>query len=318
MAYGLVTVFGGTGFLGRSIVERLGAAGARVRVAVRHTTEGVLPRVLPQGGDVDVVYADVRDGTSVARAVRDSDAVVNAVGLYVEQGEATFQAVHVDGAQVVARAAREAGIPRLVHISGIGADVNSESSYVRSRALGELAVREACPEATILRPSVLFGRGDALFRSLAAITRMSPVFPLFGDGSTRLQPVFVGDVAEAAVTAVGSPSGNGEVYELGGPRVYRYKELVELVLVHLKRRRILVPVPFFVWAIQASLLGILPNPPLTRDQVTLMRRDNVVSDTALTFADLGITPRQLEAELPFIISHVGGDTGLGDFDTDTR
>lgn len=298
MAYGLVTVFGGTGFLGRRIVERLGAAGARVRVAVRHTTEGVPP----QGGDVEVVYADVRDGTTVAQAVRDSDAVVNAVGLYVEQGEATFQAVHVDGAQEVARAAREAGIPRLVHLSGIGADVNSESSYVRSRALGELAVREAFTEATILRPSVLFGRGDALFRSLAAITRISPVFPLFGDGSTRLQPVFVGDVAEAVVKAVGSPSASGKVYELGGPRVYRYKELVELVLVHLKRRRVLVPVPFFVWEIQATLLGILPNPPLTRDQVILMRRDNVVSDTALTFADLSITPRPVEAELPSIMA----------------
>jgi len=298
MAYGLVTVFGGTGFLGRRIVERLGAAGARVRVAVRHTGEGVPP----QGGDVEVVYADVRDGTTVAQAVRDSDAVVNAVGLYVEQGEATFQAVHVDGAQEVARAAREAGIPRLVHLSGIGADVNSESSYVRSRALGELAVREACTEATILRPSVLFGRGDALFRSLAAITRISPVFPLFGDGSTRLQPVFVGDVAEAVVKAVGSPSASGKVYELGGPRVYRYKELVELVLVHLKRRRALVPVPFFVWEIQATLLGILPNPPLTRDQVMLVKRDNVVSDTALTFADLSITPRPVEAELRSIMA----------------
>ena len=300
MAYGLVTVFGGTGFLGRRIVERLAAAGARVRVAVRHTREGVPP----QGGDVEVVYADVRDGTTVARAVRNSDAVVNAVGLYVEQGEATFQAVHVDGAQEVARAAREAGIPRLVHISGIGADVNSESSYVRSRGLGERAVREACTEATILRPSVLFGRGDALFRSLAAITRISPVFPLFGNGSTRLQPVFVGDVAEAVVKALGIPSsGSGKVYELGGPRVYRYKELVELVLVHLKRRRVLVPVPFFVWEIQATLLGILPNPPLTRDQVILMRRDNVVSDTALTFADLSITPRRVEAELPSIVAY---------------
>ncbi len=294
MAYGSVTVFGGTGFLGHRIVERLAAAGARVRVAVRHTTEGIPP----QGGDIEAVYADVREGTTVAQAVRGSDLVVNAVGLYVEHGGATFQAVHVDGAQEVARAAREAGIPRLVHISGIGADVNSESSYVRSRALGELAVREACMQAIILRPSVLVGRGDALSRSLAAITRISPVFPLFGDGSTRLQPVLVDDVAEAVVKAVDSPSGSGKVYELGGPRVYRYKELVELVLVHLKRRRVLVPVPFFVWQIQATLLGILPNPPLTRDQVILMRRDNVVSDTALTFADLGITPRGVEAELP--------------------
>jgi uncharacterized protein YbjT (DUF2867 family) len=300
MAYGLVTVFGGTGFLGRRIVERLGAAGARVRMAVRHTMMAGVPS--QGGGDVEVVYADVRDATTVARAVRDADAVVNAVGLYVEHGEATFQAVHVDGAQEVARAAREAGIPRLVHISGIGADVNSESSYVRSRALGERAVREACTEATILRPSVLFGRGDALFRYLAAITRISPVFPLFGNGSTRLQPVFIGDVAEAVVKALGAPSASGKVYELGGPRVYRYKELVELVLVHLKRRRVLVPVPFFVWKIQATLLGILPNPPLTRDQVILMRSDNVVSDTALTFADLGITPRSVEAELPSIMA----------------
>ena len=298
MPYGLVTVFGGTGFLGRCIVEHLHTAGARVRVAVRHTTEGVPPL----GGDIEVVYADVRDGTTVAQAVRNSDAVVNAVGLYVERGAATFQAVHVDGAQEVARAAREAGIGCLVHISGIGADVNSESSYVRSRALGERAVREACPGATILRPSVLFGRGDALFRSLAAITRISPVFPLFGDGSTRLQPVFVGDVAEAAVKAIGPPSTRGKVYELGGPRVYRYRELVELALAHLKRKSVLVPVPFFLWEIQATLLGLLPNPPLTRDQVTLMRRDNIVSDTALTFADLGVTPRSVEAELPSILA----------------
>jgi uncharacterized protein YbjT (DUF2867 family) len=297
MGDGQVTVFGGTGFLGRQIVASLAAADTRVRVAVRHTTG-----VPPQGGDVEVVYADVRDGATVAQAVRDSDAVVNAVGLYVEHGEATFQAVHVDGAQEVARAAREAGIGCLVHISGIGADVDSASPYVRSRALGEHAVREACPDAIILRPSVLFGRGDALFRSLAVITRFSPVFPLFGDGSTRLQPVFVGDVAEAVVKAVGSPTTRGKVYELGGPRVYRYRELVELVLVHLKRRRLLVPVPFVVWEIQAALLGVLPNPPLTRDQVILMRRDNVVSDTALTFADLSITPRSVEAELLSILA----------------
>jgi NADH dehydrogenase len=169
--------------------------------------------------------------------------------------------VHVDGAQV-ARAVREAGIGRLVHVSSIGAEVNSESSYVRSRALGELAVREACPEAIILRRSVLFGRGDALFRSLAAITRISPVFPLLGDGSTRLQPVFIGNVAEAVVKAVGSPSRSGRIYELGGPRVYRYKELVDLVLAHLKRRRVLVPVPFFVWEIQASSSGSCKTHPL--------------------------------------------------------
>ncbi len=184
----------------------------------------------------------------MAPAIRDSDAVFNAVGVYVERGEATFQAVHVDGAQEVATSG-ERGWDSVVgpHISGIGADVNSQSSHVRSRALGERAVQEACLEATILRPSVLFGRGDALFRPLAAITRISPVFPLFGDGSTRLQPVFVGDVAEAVVKAVGFPSTKENVYELGGPRVYRYRGLVELVLVHLKRRRVLVPVPFFVW-----------------------------------------------------------------------
>lgn len=293
MVTGQVTVFGGTGFLGRRIVEHLAGNGASVRVAVRHPKHAPLP----QRGDIQAVYADVQDPASVAQAVKECEAVVNVVGLYVEDGDATFQAVHVEGARHVAREAREAGVSRLVHISGIGVDVNSDSAYVRARALGESAVLEAFKEAAILRPSVLFGPGDAFFRSLAAITRISPVLPLFGDGATRLQPVFVGDVARAVVKVLGEPSSRGEVYELGGPKVYSYRELVDLLLRHLKRWRIVVPMPFFLWELQAILFQFLPSPPLTRHQVALMKRDNVVSEAALTFADLGITPTPVETEL---------------------
>ncbi|MGH8478857.1 MAG: complex I NDUFA9 subunit family protein [Gammaproteobacteria bacterium] len=288
-----VTVFGGTGFLGRRIVEQLAVKGASVRVAVRHPKDAVPP----QRGNIEAVYADVRDPTSVAQAIKDCEAVVNAVGLYVEQRDATFQAVHVEGARHVAQEAAQAGVGRLVHISGIGVDANSESAYVRARALGESAVLEAFKEATILRPSVLFGPGDALFRSLAAITRISPLLPLFGGGATRLQPVFVGDVVEAVVKVLGEPSSREKVYELGGPKVYSYRALVDLLIRHLKRRRLLVPIPFFLWELQATLFQFLPSPPVTRDQVALMKRDNVVSEGALTFADLGITPTPVETEL---------------------
>ncbi|MGH8509263.1 MAG: complex I NDUFA9 subunit family protein [Gammaproteobacteria bacterium] len=290
-----VTVFGGSGFLGQHIIKRLAAQGARVRVAVRH------PQVLSDNGRIGAVYADVREERSVAQAIEGSDAVVNAVSLYVERGDATFEGVHVQGAVNVARAAAQARADRLIHISGIGADPSSESAYVRARAQGESKVREVFTAATILRPSVLFGPGDAFFTTLASITRLSPVVPLFGNGEVLLQPVFVGDVAEAVVKALSEPAARGLVYELGGPRIYSYRALVELLLRHQQRKRLLVPVPYFVWRVQAALLGVMPNPPLTYDQVVLMKRDNVVSAEASTFADLGINPTAAETQLPLYI-----------------
>ena len=224
--------------------------------------------------------------------------MVNAVGYYVQRGGVTFNTVHGEGAGTVARCAAQAGASRFLHISGIGAYATSTSAYVRSRAIGETRVHEAFPEATILRPGVIFGAGDAMVTSLAAILRRLPVVPLFGSGKTRLQLVFVDDVAAAAARALAMSNSAAKTYELGGPAIYSYRELLELIGTSLGVNRLLVPMPFILWDVQALLASVLPNPPLTRDQVTLMRDDSVVADSALGLADLGITPTALEAVLP--------------------
>lgn len=285
-----ITVFGGTGFLGRAVVRRLAAAGTPVRVAARHPAAPAPPE---GGGAGEPTMADVRDEGAVARAVAGAAGVVNAVGLYLERGGATFDAVHVEGAARVARLAREAGVERLVHVSGIGADPRSRSRYVAARGRGEARVREQYPGAVILRPSVLFGPGDAFLRTLASVTRL-PAVPLFGDGGTRLQPVHVDDVAAAVARALEEPGTAGRTYELGGARVHSYRAIVAAVLAHHRRRRPLLPVPFAAWRLLAALASVLPAPPLTRDQVALMEVDSVVGTDAGTFADLGIEPRALD------------------------
>jgi NADH dehydrogenase len=230
--------------------------------------------------------------------VEGADAVVNTVGHYVATGRRTFEAIHGHGAMHVARASAAAGVQRLVHISGLGSDPASASPYVRARATGERLVRDAFPSATILRPSVVFGPEDAFINRLAALARLMPVLPLFGRGDVKLQPVYVGDVAEAAAKALATPVSQGKTYELGGPRAYPYKELLRLVLAATGRKRLLIPVPYLVWDILALLMSRLPRAPVSRDQVTLMKRDNVVAADALTLADLGIAPTSVEAILP--------------------
>jgi uncharacterized protein YbjT (DUF2867 family) len=234
----------------------------------------------------------------VALAIDGCDAVVNSVGLYVEGGSETFEAIHELGALNVAHQCAVQNIGRLVHISGIGANMHSESSYVRARAKGELLVQDVFSKATILRPSVLFGTEDGFLNTLANIARGSPVLPLFGRGCTKLQPVYVGDVAEAAVNALTASGASGNVYEPGGPQIYSYEALIDLVLTHTKPRRLLLPVPFLIWDFLAMLSSILPRQPLTRAQVTLMKQDNVVSGTSLTLRDLGVDPTSLEDILP--------------------
>jgi uncharacterized protein YbjT (DUF2867 family) len=294
IAMNRVAVFGGTGFLGRAIVEQLVAMGMTVRVAVRHPDTMKVTDEMAQDGHVLSVYADVADEKSVGRALEGCDAAVNVVGLYVERGTDTFRTVHERGAMLVARQSARSGVKALVHMSGIGVDLNSQSSYVRSRARGELLVREAFPAATILRPSVLFGPEDKFLNTLIAIAQRSPVLALFGAGDTRLQPVYVGDVAKAVLRVLTTPSSQGKVYELGGPAIYHFRALIELVLKETDRSRILVPLPFFIWYALARLLMLLPDPPLTTDVVTLMRQDNVVGAGALTFADLGLAPTAVE------------------------
>jgi NADH dehydrogenase len=292
-----VTVFGGSGFLGRRIVRRLAADGVEVQIAVRRPERAAFLAGFGRAGQITSVFADVWDAATVAPVLRGADAVVNTVGHYVERGAVSFEAIHGQGARHVAEAATAAGVQRLVHISGIGADPASDSSYVRARAAGERLVREAFPAATILRPSVMFGPGDFLNR-LAGLARALPALPLFGAGEVRLQPVYVDDVAEAVAKALATPQAAGRLYELGGPRVYTYRALVQLVLELTGRRRVLLPVPYVVWLALAALLAPLPQRPISRDQVKLMQKDNVVSPEALSFADLGIAPTPLETVAP--------------------
>ena len=265
-----VVVFGGGGFLGRRLVDRLSAESVTVRVAVRHP-EPARIALRSLGFDrVTVVYADVRDQGSVAAAIAGADAVVDAVSAYVEKGGVTFEAVHVRGAENVAREAVAAGVARFVLVSGIGADRYSSSPYIRSRGRGEVMVQQVFPSATIVRPGAMFGPGDALFATLAELARLLPVLPLIG-GGTRLQPVFVEDVAKAITNILSDPGTVGQTYELAGPRVYTLRELVNMTLQLMGKRRLLVAVPFVVAEIQARLFEFLPNPPLTTGQVDLSR-----------------------------------------------
>lgn len=294
-----VTVFGGTGFLGRVIVQRLASIGVRVRIAARRPERfghDEQPELLER------IQVNITDESAVASAVQGVEAVINAVGLYLERGTETFDAVHIQGALNVARQAKQTGVRRLVHVSGIGASSTSPSRYVRARAEGERLVRTHFDTATIVRPSVLYGPGDTLLRSIDVITRAAPVFPLFGGGQTRIQPVYVADVADAVVNVLENPQTPGLVCELGGPRIYKYRELIQTVLDYRRRRRLLLPVPFLLWTIQAKLLAFLANPPITEDQVILMRDDNVVGEGVVTMRDLGVTVHALEAMLPVCLA----------------
>jgi uncharacterized protein YbjT (DUF2867 family) len=296
-----VVVLGGTGFLGRRLVHRLAAEGAVVRVAVRYP-EGA--RSALPAADLDQVTffrADVRDQASVAAAIAGADAVVNAVSAYVEKGGVTFEAVHVQGAEIVARKAVELGVARLVLISGIGADPQSRSPYIRSRGRGELAVQQMFPDATIVRPGAMFGPGDALFGTLADLARLLPVLPLIGGGRTRLQPVYVDDVAEAVTHILADPGTVGRTYELAGPGVYTLRELVSFTLRVIGKRRLFMPVPFVVAEIQARLFEFLPSPPLTTGQVDLLKTDNVASGALPGFPELNFLPKAVEEVVPTYI-----------------
>ena len=296
-----VVVFGGGGFLGRRLVHRLTTEGMTVRVAVRHPDHARI-KLQSIGFDrVTVVPADVRDQASVAAAIAGADAVVNTVSAYVEKGGVTFETVHVQGAQTVAREAIAAGVTRLVLVSGIGADPDSSSPYIRARGRGELMVQQAFPGATIVRPGALFGPGDALFSMLAELARLLPALPLIGGGHTRLQPVFVEDVAEAVANILADPGTVGRTYELAGPGVYTLRELVRMTLHLMSKRRILIPVPFAVAEIQARLFELLPHPPLTTGQVDLLKADNVASGTLPGLQELKIQPKAVEEVVPTYI-----------------
>ena len=297
----MVVVFGGAGFLGRRLVYRLTAEGMTVRVAVRHPDPARVELRAIGFDRVTVVPADVRDQASVAAAIAGTNAVVNTVSAYVENGGVTFEAVHVRGAETVAREAIAAGVTRLVLVSGIGADPDSSSPYIRARGRGELMVQQAFPGATIVRPGAMFGPGDALFSMLAELARLLPALPLFGGGHTLLQPVFVEDVAEAVANILADPETVGRTYELAGPGVYTLRELVRMTLHLMSKRRILIPVPFAVAEIQARLFELLPHPPLTTGQVDILKADNVASGTLPGLQELKIQPKAVEEVVPTYI-----------------
>jgi uncharacterized protein YbjT (DUF2867 family) len=296
-----VTIFGGAGFLGRRLARRLTEAGAIVRVAVRHPDRA---KIILSASGLDrftALRADVRDPASVAAAIAGADAVVNAVSAYAEKGNATFEAVHERGAMTVAREVAAAGTARLVLISGIGSDPDSRSPYIRARGRGEEVVRQLFPGATLVRPAVMFGPGDALFSVLADLARRFPILPLIGGGRTRLQPAYVQDVAEAIARVITDPATAGRTYELAGPIVYTLRELVEMTLRLVEKRRPLLPVPFGLAKVQARLFELLPNPPLTTGQVDLLKSDNLASGTLPGFRDLGVEPRSVAEIVPTYI-----------------
>lgn len=296
-----VTVFGASGFIGRHAVKALakGGFGYRVRAVARNPNTAAYLQPMGHVGQIQALRANVLDKDTVARAVEYSDAVVNLVGILNPAGGGqSFHAIHVEAAANIARAAREAGVQSLVHISTPGISTHSESVYARSKAEGEIALRHEFPSATILRPSLVFGPEDDFFNKFANLARFLPALPLIGGGHTRFQPVSVADVATAIVRCIENPATRGQTYELGGPRVYSFKEMLQVILAVTVRRRLLLPIPFALANMQASFLQFLPGKLLTPDQVTFLRTDNVVAPDALTLRDLGIEPDSMEAVLP--------------------
>jgi NADH dehydrogenase len=298
-----VTVFGGSGFVGRAIVRALAQQGYLVRVASRRVGLAEPVRTSGDVGQVMLMQTNLRMPASVARAVDGSQAVVNAAGISVQRGRQTYQAVHAEGTKAVVEAARAAGVQRLVHISGIGADNrSSRNSYLQSKVIAEDTVVTGFGTATILRPSVVFGPNDALFNRMAAIAAKAPFVPLIGDGSAKVQPVFVGDVGKAVAAVLARPDTARSVFALGGPRVYTYRELAALVLLEIDRQKPIIGVPVALMQIagflaqQIARVGLVP--PITADQVELMRHDNVVRAGAYSLATLGIEPTAAEAILP--------------------
>lgn len=316
MAKGLVTLFGGSGFIGRYTARALVKAGYRVRVAVRRPHLAGDVRLAGSPGWVDIVQANVRNQASVAAAIDGADAVVNLVGILYEKGRQSFEAAQRDCAVNVAEACANAGIDRLVHMSAIGADPDSKADYAQTKGEAERAVQEAFPGVVILRPSIVFGPEDDFFNRFAALashplTTIAPFLPAIGGGKTKLQPVYAGDVADAIVAAVARLEAEGQTYELGGPSVYTFNEIYDFIGETIDRKRFALPLPFliakpigltfgtlfrYVWPLSSGILGA---PPITGDQVEMLKTDNVVADGALTLADLGITEREsVEAIVP--------------------
>ncbi len=298
----LITIFGGSGFIGRHLVQNLAAQGYRIRVGVRRPD--LAGRLQPLGsvGQIMPVQANVRFPKSLESACQGADIVINLTGILSPTGNQSFEAVHEFGAGAVAKAAANANASTLLHLSAIGADKNGASIYHKSKGAGEENVLKAFPKAIIVRPSIVFGPEDAFFNKFAELARFSPILPLIGGGTTKFQPVYVGDVAEAISKLLENAGSQGKIYELGGPEVLSFEQLLRFITKTIERKRLLVPVPWFVAKLMGSVLGILPSPMLTRDQVIILQSDNVVSDTAekdhRSLQGLGIKGETIASQVP--------------------
>jgi uncharacterized protein YbjT (DUF2867 family) len=289
---GCITVFGGTGFIGRHLVALLLQSGATVRVAVRHPDRVKMAAEPAKASEI--VQADILDDIGVGSALTGADAVYNFVGILTETTSQTYRAIHAEGARRVALAAQRHGVTRLIHLSALGASLTSPAISDRTKAEGEQAVREVFPQAMIVRPSLTFGEDDHFFTRFAAMIRSSPVLPLIGGGTTKFQPLFIDDMTAGLLELLKRSDTAGKTYEFGGPQVYSFKVLLELLLTALNRQRVLIPISFALAELQAGLLELLPNRPLTPDQVRLLKTDKVVSGVKPTLSDLGVQPRPLE------------------------
>lgn len=296
MAQQLVTIFGGAGFVGTTLVEHLARTGVRIRVAVRRPNSAMHVKPLGDIGQIQVMQANLRDEASVRAAVQGADAVINLAGILFESGAQKFKAVHTQGAETVARVCAEFGVKKLVHMSALGADEASPSFYAQSKALGEKAVMETFLDATIIRPSVIFGAGDGLFNRFAQIASL-PIVPVFS-GDTKFQPVYVGDVVKVIVKALSDKNMQGETYELGGADTYSLREMMKLAAQEAMQKPFFIDVPGFIAPMKAFCFGLLPNPVITLDQLRMLQMDNVVSQEAQGLSDLGIAPTLLESILP--------------------
>lgn len=299
----LVTVFGGSGFIGKTLVQHLAKAGYRVRVAVRRPNNALDVKPLGELGQIHLAQANVRNKASVAAAVKDASYVVNLVSVLNESGSQTFENLHVKGSEMIAQACAHEGVKKLVHISSIGADEESASKYARTKACGEKAVRENFPGATIIRPSVVFGPDDQFFNKFANVAKIFRMLPVIC-GGTKMQPVYVGDVAEAILSVIESDDAEGKIYEIGGPRTYTFRELLELVNKYTEQDVPLITIPTQIAYVQAFFLGMLPGPLLTIDQVRLLEKDNVRNPDYPGLEELGVSTTPVEAIIPkYLIQH---------------
>jgi uncharacterized protein YbjT (DUF2867 family) len=296
----VATVFGGSGFIGRYIVKRLAHKGFVVRVAVRDPEAALFLKPMGAVGQVVPLYAAIPNEPTIRRAVEGADLVVNAVGILAEHRSGDFVRIHAEGAGIVGRVAAQAGVARLVHISAIGAAPDAASRYAATKGAGEALLRQAFPEPTILRPSLVFGAEDALFNRFAAMARLLPFMPVIC-GDTRFQPVYVGDVADAIVAALSRPDAAGAVYELGGPRVWRFRELLAYILDVTGRRRRMVDIPMGLARLQARIMELLPGKPLTRDQLLMLQSDNVVGPEVPGLQELGVVATPVESVVPLYL-----------------